>query len=42
MAEFGLSGVPALVVEQDGQRRTAPAGALFGDIDQLVDGLKAA
>ena len=42
MAEFGLMGVPALVVEQDGQRRTVPAGALFGGIDQLIDGLKAA
>lgn len=42
MAEFGLGGVPALVVEQDGQRRTLPAGALFGGIAQLVDGLKAA
>lgn len=42
MSEFGLMGVPALVAEQDGRRHTLPAGALFGGIDELIDGLKAA
>lgn len=42
MAEFGLMGVPALVTEQDGERRTLPAGALFGGVDQLIDELRAA
>ena len=42
MAEFRLVGVPALVAERDGERRTLPGGALFGGIDQLIDELRAA
>jgi putative protein-disulfide isomerase len=42
MRRFGANGVPALIVGTDHGRRLVQASALFGSLDVLVDGLKAA
>lgn len=42
MRRFGASGVPALVVGTGDNRRIVQASALFGSIDMLIAGLKAA
>jgi putative protein-disulfide isomerase len=42
MRRFGASGVPALIVGTGHDRRLVQAGARFGSLDVLVDGLKAA
>jgi putative protein-disulfide isomerase len=42
MRRFGVDGVPALIVGEGERRRLVKASALFGSIDVLVAGLKAA
>ncbi|WP_369724381.1 DsbA family protein [Bradyrhizobium sp. LLZ17] len=42
MRRFGANGVPALIVGTGDDRRLMQANALFGSLDVLVDGLKAA
>jgi len=42
MAQFGVHGVPALVVDDDVRRRILPGSALFGRFDLLTAQLKAA
>lgn len=42
MRRFSASGVPALVVGTDDNRRIVQASALFGSMDMLIAGLKAA
>jgi putative protein-disulfide isomerase len=42
MRRFGANGVPALIVGTGHDRRLVQASALFGSLDVLVDGLKAA
>jgi putative protein-disulfide isomerase len=42
MRRFGANGVPALIVGTGDDRRLVQASALFGSLDVLVDGLKAA
>jgi putative protein-disulfide isomerase len=42
MRRFGLEGVPALIAGVGENRRVARANALFGSMEVLVEGLKAA
>jgi len=42
MRRFGANGVPALIIGTGNDRRLMQASALFGSLDVLVDGLKAA
>lgn len=42
MRRFGASGVPALIVGAGDDRRLVQASALFGSLNVLIDGLKAA
>lgn len=42
MAQFGVEGVPALVVETDAGRRLVRTGALFGAFETLAEQLHAA
>jgi putative protein-disulfide isomerase len=42
MRRFGANGVPALIKGEGNDRRLVQASALFGSLDVLVDGLKAA
>nr|WP_295884319.1 DsbA family protein [uncultured Devosia sp.] len=42
MAQFGVNGVPALVVGKGDSRRLLPSGALFGGPEMLVAQLEAA
>lgn len=42
MRRFGANGVPALIKGKGNDRRLVQASALFGSLDALVDGLKAA
>jgi putative protein-disulfide isomerase len=42
MRRFGVDGVPALIVGEGEGRRLVRASALFGSIDVLVAGLRAA
>jgi putative protein-disulfide isomerase len=42
MWRFGLDGVPALLTGEGERRRALRASALFGGIDALIDGLRAA
>jgi putative protein-disulfide isomerase len=42
MHRFGVAGVPAFVVGTADNRRLVSANALFGSMEVLVEGLKAA
>lgn len=42
MAQFGLQGVPALILEDAHGRRPVPGNILFGDLDALAQQLQAA
>ncbi|MBN9144473.1 MULTISPECIES: DsbA family protein [unclassified Novosphingobium] len=42
MAQFGLQGVPALILEDARGRRPVPGNILFGDLDALAQQLQAA
>jgi putative protein-disulfide isomerase len=42
MRRLGANGVPALIVGTGNDRRLVQASALFGSLDVLIDGLKAA
>jgi putative protein-disulfide isomerase len=42
MRRFGANGVPALIIGTGNDRRLMQASALFGSLDVLVEGLKAA